>query len=61
MDQEHKVSKTVETADGSKVTVTVTSSEPINAEEYFILGDDRALREMGEHLASLAKSIEPPE
>jgi len=57
---EHEISKTVALKDGGNITVTVTSSEPIDPTEYFVLGNANALREMGEHLTSLANAIAPP-
>ena len=59
MEKNYKVEKTVVMDDGSEITVTVTSSEPVNPKDYLILRED-AMKNMGECLASMGMAMAPP-
>lgn len=57
-EHKHKVTKTLELPDGSSVTVTITSSDPIDEADYLMLRPT-AMQEMADTLTSLGNAMRP--
>jgi len=55
----YNVSKTVTYPSGAKITVNISSPDPINEADYLILRED-ALKNMGECMVDLGNAFRPP-